>query len=138
MRFVNTRCCNIRHMMLLWVLLDVYGSHASTLVDACVSRLSPFAWAAGRVPGDDFPWVSCEGEHDAGGRAFWAWVVSVNEVDTVFDYSQRRASRFLCEWVLVAELYGGAVTREGHAGYGERGPVVALFRVFHVGGERVC
>ena len=45
---------------------------------------------------------------------------------------------FLCEWVLVAELYGGAVTREGHAGYGERGPVVALFRVFHVGGERVC
>ena len=44
----------------------------------------------------------------AGGRAFWAWVVSVNEVDTVFDYSQRRASRFLCEWVLVAELYGGA------------------------------
>ena len=37
-------------MMLLWVLFDVYGSHASTLVDACVSRLSPFAWAAGRVP----------------------------------------------------------------------------------------
>lgn len=37
-------------MMLLWVLLDVYGSHASTLVDACPSRLSPFAWAAGRVP----------------------------------------------------------------------------------------
>ena len=125
-------------MMLLWVLLDVYGSRASTLVGACVSRLSLFAWAAGRVPGDDFPWVSCGGERDAGGRVFWAWVVSVNEVDAVFDYSQRRASRFLCEWVLVAELYGGVVARGGHAGYGERGPVVALFRVFHVGGERVC
>ena len=64
--------------------------------------------------------------------------MSVNEVDTVFDYSQRRASRFLCEWVLVAGLYGGVVARGGRAGYGERGLVVALFRVFHVGGERVC
>ena len=133
--FVNARCCNICHMMVLWVLLDVYGSRASMLVDVCVSGLSPFVWAAGRVPGGDFPWVSCGGERDAGGCAFWVWVVSVNEVDAVFVYSRCRASCFLCEWVLVAELCGGAVAREGYVGYGECGPVVALFRVFHVGGE---
>ena len=138
MRFVNARCCNVCCMVFLWVLLGVYGSRASTLVGACASRLLPFAWAVGRVPGGVFLWVSCGGERDAGGCAFWVWVVSVSEVGTVFDCSRRRASCFLCEWVLVAELYGGAVARGGRVGYGGRGPVVALFRVFCVGGERVC